>query len=303
MAVRVTLAVALANLLLVGATGNSGMICCLEDDGQELRVRSLNAFRAAESKYFDVKKTCILIAIPPEDCEMDGATACEQGCEEKMTIHPTYIRMMELRSRSAYKITKNDAESELATASKQKDMQWAAAEQALKEVQDMFVLRNATLVQRKAELEQAQKVLEDAEQAMDEAAETLVKLTVFKQDEEHYAAVELEKTQAAIEATVEEARTQIQKIEDEKRATEAQMTKDGKIVSEPKECGGDEYCCCSIRFTPVKVMTSQFVDWDECKAPQAYPTESKDGCKDTMVYCPKCAALLCEDNGLGVCPG
>lgn len=263
----------------------------------------INALQA-KARNFDIKKTCILVAIPPATCEIDGATACEQQCEEKMKTHPTYLRMMELKSRAAYTSMKSDAKSDRADASKRKEMQQASAEQALKDVLREADLRNATLVQRKAELEQAQKDFEDAEQAKQEAAETLERLTNSTKDEEQAAVAEEEQKQADIEAKVEQAYTHIQGIEDEKRETEAQMKKDGKRVSAPKECGDDKYCCCSIRFTAVKVKTSQFIDWDECKAAKTYPaSEGKEGCRETMVHCPACAALLCADNGYGVCPG
>lgn len=308
MAVRIAFTVALANLLLAGATRsaseaarNSGVVCCLQDKGNELKVRLINALQTQAGKL--VKKTCILVAMPPESCEEDGSTLCEQKCEEKMKSNPTYLGMMEQKSRASYTSMKDGAKWERASAWKRKEGQKAPAQQALQDVQDLQVLRNRTLVQRQDELQKAQKDFEDAEQAQKQADEKLEKLMDAAKDVEHSAAVEEEQKQAEIEARVEEAYTKIAKIQDEKRKMEAQMKEHGKQASAPMECADGKYCCCSIRHNPVRVKTSQFIDWGECTNPTAYPkSASKEKCPDVNTYCPTCAALLCEDNGYGLCP-
>lgn len=303
MAVRITLAVVVANLLLAGATRsqrNTGMVCCLQDKGHDLKIRLINALQAEAAKY--VKKNCVLIAVPPESCEND-ATLCEQQCEDKMKSNPTYLGLMEQKSRANYTSMKERAKSERDAALQEKERQTASAQQALKDMQDLMVLRNRTLVQRQAELQQAQKDYEDAEEAKTEADDTLEKLVVMTKEVEHKAAVEEEQKQAEIEAKVEEAYAKIDKIEEDKRNMEVQMKESGKRASAPMECADDKYCCCSIRHNPVRVKTSQFIDWDECTKPTAYPkTASKGECKEVNTYCSTCAALLCEDNGYGLCP-
>eukprot|EP00930_Biecheleria_cincta_P048356 TRINITY_DN33680_c0_g1_i1.p1 TRINITY_DN33680_c0_g1~~TRINITY_DN33680_c0_g1_i1.p1 ORF type:complete len:307 (+),score=88.66 TRINITY_DN33680_c0_g1_i1:79-999(+) len=306
MAVRTALALALTNLLLAGAmrlesetARNSGMVCCLKDEGTQLKVDLVKVLMADAGKL--VKKTCILVAVPPESCESDGSALCKQRCVEKMEGNPVYIGLMQHKSRANYTSMQTEAHLERADALKQKEKVDALAQKALKDLQELEDLRNRTLVQRQTELQQAQKDFEDAEQANKEAAETLANLTSMTQEVERKAAIEEDQKQAEIEARVQEAHAKIDKIEAEKRKAEAQMREQGK--SPPIECADEKYCCCSIRHNPVKVLTSQFTDWDECKNPKAYPKSASNGaCKSVMVFCETCAALLCEDNGYGVCP-
>jgi hypothetical protein len=305
MASRIVVALALADLLMVGAyrsdssEGNSKMVCCLLGVGKNFRVRTINPQQGEATGKVSIKKQCKLVALAPRDCENDS-DKCEHECEDRVRAHPQYLEMLKDEARADYIHVKNvEAPQEKENATKSMRHKIAVAKMTLKGAKHNASHANLAWEKTKAALEVVQEQLRLAQEEFDSVSQELVNQTEITEKTVLDAEIAYNQTLSEIDSRLDAAAAKWKSFANSKRQ---------RVAVAPQRCADSKYCCCSIGHVAVRVKTEQFTDWAACKNPQPY-TKSKKlfagkarSCSGVMAPCARCAYKVCDDKGYGVCP-
>lgn len=169
-----------------------------------------------------------------------------------------------------------------------------------------------TVKKAKDSLASVQKAFDKAKEAFDKAKEAFDKAkTTLQREEASWDQTEREAT-ATRDKSQKEA---IQAFDKGKADREAQLKKkeedlntvitegkDKTTKATPAECEKSKSCCCSVKHIPVRVLTTSFLDWDECKSPKEYDRAWYEFPCEYYSNCDHCRRLICSQGGAGVCP-
>lgn len=285
-------------------------VCCLAALEPNFQVKVFNPSRAQGDL-----KTCLLTSLI---ANCGTADACAEQCGTSMKGQRQYHSLLVAKAQEEAKALAADrdavyadqdkavakaqasAEQDYAAALKQPTKDLSAAEKAL---DGKVAARDERKKSYDQAVEQADAAKKDfdakaaAKQATDQQA-TAAKTTAVSAAQ----SASLAAKQAADAAVEAKAREITAKTEQVSSRTASPVPED---CQDPKSPTGAKDCCCSIGQVPMLVSGATFVQWGDCRGAKAFDKVSLFSILQSCSYldrCEKCATIICDNGGKGVCP-